>query len=72
MSASSNYSSLSTTTKRFIWLGYLAYLVYIWLLDGFDDLIENIVPVNNDILYIAVAFGLYWIIVFLILWATDN
>jgi len=72
MSAFSNYAQQSKQTRRFIWIGYLLSQVYIWLLHGFDDLIENITPTDNPFVLLLVAFGAYWLIVFLILWATDN
>ena len=72
MSAISNYKSLDKTSRRFIWVGYIIYTVYIWLLDGFDDVIETITPTDNALVLIIVALGLYWGAIFLFLWATDN
>jgi hypothetical protein len=72
MSALSNYSSLSKQNKRLIWVGYILYTAYIWLLDGFDTIIEKVVPIDNAFLQLLTAILLYWIVAFLILWATDN
>ena len=72
MSAFSNYSSLPKDTKRWIWIGYLAYLIYMGFFGGFDLIIEKIIPTGNDVLQILAFLTLYWIAALLILWATDN
>jgi hypothetical protein len=72
MSALSNYSSLSKQTKRYIWLGYLAYLIYMGFFGGFDLIIEKIIPTGNDVLQIMAFLSLYWLVALLILWASDN
>jgi len=72
MSALSHYNSFDRQSRRIIWVGYILYSAYIWLLGGYDDVIENIVPGNNQIIELLVALGLYWAVVFLILWATDK
>lgn len=71
MSAISHYASLDTKSKRFIWLGYLAYLIFMVFFGGFDLIIEKIVPTGNDVLQVVALISLYWIIVLLILWATE-
>jgi hypothetical protein len=70
MSAISHYESLDKKSKRLIWLGYLAYLIFM-MLGGFDLIIEKIIPTGNDILQILASITLYWIVVLLILWATE-
>ncbi len=74
MSSFSNYANQSKLTKRLIWAGYILYLIYIWPLDGFDTIIEPLTSFSdhNAIIQLAVAFGLYWAIVFFIFWITDN
>jgi hypothetical protein len=72
MSAISNYSSLTKSSKRFLWVGYLFYLVCMNLLGGFDLIIERLVPSGNPILQILAMLLLYWLVIFLYLWAIDN
>jgi hypothetical protein len=42
------------------------------LFDGFDLIIENMVPSGYPILQILAMLLLYWAVVFLVLWALDN
>lgn len=69
-----SYDKLSKGSKRGITVGYLAYLFWVFFLDGWDSVLEN--PIeriwNNAIFMIAVILLLYWVVVFLVLWAIDG
>lgn len=68
------YLSLSKGNKRLVWFGYLAYLFWVFFLDGWDSVLED--PIeriwNNAFFMIAVILLLYWIIIFLVLWVIDG
>jgi len=69
-----SYRNLPTRTKRLIWVGYIAYLVWVNLLGGWDMIFDAYFkPItNNDFIDLAIMLVLYWAIVFLILWAWEG
>ena len=70
MSVFNKFSRLDKQNKRFIWVGYIIYMIYIWPMGGYDDVLEKLF--DNDILVLISALGgLYWGIIFLVLWTLD-
>jgi len=63
------YNSLSKGNKRLVWFGYIVYLCWMLLFDGWRLLKHSL---ENPILRIPAVFILYWIIVFLVLWVIEG
>jgi hypothetical protein len=69
-----SYSKLSTGQKRLVWVGYLAYLIWMNLLGGWDLIIDGMLrPITyNDYVAFGTMFLLYWAIIFVTLWVIDG
>lgn len=68
------YNNLDKGPKRLIWVGYLAYLIWMNLLGGWDAIIDRyLYPItdNNGVDFVFML-ALYWVIMFLVLWVWDG
>jgi len=68
------YSNLTKGHKRLIWIGYAAYLAWMFLFHGWDDIIDRFIKplTNSDWIDLGIMFLLYWLIVFAILWVVEG
>lgn len=68
------YTNLSTGSKRLIWVGYIVYLLWIVILDGWDTLIDAYIrPItHNDFVDVGIMLILYWVVIMLTLWVADG
>lgn len=68
------YTSLSTGSKRLVWVGYFAYLLWMNLMGGWDLIIDGALrPITyNPFIALGIMLTLYWLVVLLILWVLDG
>lgn len=68
-----SYNNLTQGPKRLIWVGYVAYLVWMNLFGGWDLIIDaHFKPItNSDAIDFLIMFALYWIVVLLVVWVLD-
>ncbi|RVU01272.1 hypothetical protein EOD41_04710 [Mucilaginibacter limnophilus] len=68
------YEDLSKGQKRLVWVGFAAYLAWMFLFHGWDNIIDRFIkPItNNDWIDLGIMFLLYWLIVFAILWVAEG
>ncbi len=68
-----SYDKLPDGPKRLIWAGYVAYLAFVFLLDGLTPLVDAIRHMlSYDLLVIVAMLLLYWVLIFIALWVKDG